>query len=131
MKRRNRSRLYTVLSSPFMFLAVLVAFYFMARAAWGIYEKADEGSMRLEAAQAQLAKLEADKASLAERVDLLSTPAGVRAELRSKYHAVEPGESVAVIIDPTSSPDSASSVLASSTAAKASGWQKFLRMIGF
>src|SRR5947207_2368032 len=99
MKRRNRSSLYSVLSSPFTLIAALVLFVVFARAAWNIHEKARESALRLEVAQAELTKLRESQADLSARVNQLSTPAGVKAQIRERYHAVEPGESVAVIVD--------------------------------
>jgi cell division protein FtsB len=99
MKSRNRSGHKAVLSSPFTLVAAAIVFVFLARAAWGIYEKASESAVHLDQAQAELARLEADRADLEAKVAGLSTSAGVEAAMREKYHAAEPGESVAVIID--------------------------------
>jgi cell division protein FtsB len=134
MKRRNRSGLYAFLSSPFTLVIASILFVVLARAAWSIHEKARESSLRLEIAQADFAKLQQSQADLAQRVEQLSTPEGVKAQIRERYHAVEPGESVAVIVDGPAQQASATPVTAGANAAAAgdSGgwWAGFLRMIG-
>lgn len=123
MARRNRSRFRALISSPFSLVVVGVLFVVIAKASWSIHEKAVESRDRLDVAEADLAEAELKRDEIAERVDKLSTTAGLRAEVRDKYHAVEPGESVAVIVDPA--PDrniTAASVQATSTPAAGKGF---------
>lgn len=125
-QRFGASRWHRALSSPvaIVFLAILLAF--TARAAWGIYEKDRASAERLAQAQANVAKLQGQQASLEGRIAYLSTDQGVEAELREKYRAVKDGESVAVVVDPASS----SAAAASST--PSAGWlDSFLRLFGF
>ncbi|MDB5239012.1 MAG: hypothetical protein JWO00_347 [Candidatus Parcubacteria bacterium] len=124
MKRRNRSSLYSILSSPFTLIAAVIVFIVLARAAWSIHEKARESSLRLEVATAELARLQSSQAELGARVDQLSTPAGIRFQIRERYHAVEPGEQVAVIVDslPSASGTAAAINAASTTGAQGSSW---------
>ncbi|MGC9605751.1 MAG: hypothetical protein ABSF56_03315 [Minisyncoccia bacterium] len=135
MKSRNRFRRKAFISSPFVLAAAAIAFGFLARAAWGIYGKAAESAVRLDQARSELARVEADRADLAAKVAGLSTSAGVETAMREKYHAAEPGESVAVIVDSGTSQTAAvpsSDQLSSSTAPiQALGWwQRLLRAIG-
>jgi len=99
----------------------------IVRGAWNIHEKALLAEDRLDQAKAELADLQSQKTSLSASIDHLSTPAGMEAELREKYHAVKEGESVAVIIDPDA--DNATSGQ-STTTPPISWWGKLLRMIG-
>ena len=138
MNRRNRSRMKMVLSSPFMLVGVLIVFLFLARAAWGMMSKAGLSADRFDQAQAGMAKLEDSQSDLSAKVALLSTPAGVEADLREKYHAVAPGESVAVIVgqpsDSAAAADSASvsppSQASMTSTAHASWWRRFVDFIG-
>jgi len=140
MKRRNRSAWHTVLSSPITLIVVIVLAGFLARAVWSINQKATTAADKLDQANADLAKLESNKADLEARVGSLSTDAGVKAAIREKYHAVEPGEQVAVIVDDSVHTGSGGSSMASSSTAGTatsqpmaqgtSWWSKMLRMMG-
>ena len=127
MKRRNRSSMYSVLSSPLTLIASLIIFILLARAAWSIHEKNRESILRLQVAQSELTKLEDSRSELQGRVDQLSTPAGVKAQIKERYHAVEPGESVAVIVDGgANATGTASAADAAPVYAPAGWWQKLL-----
>ncbi len=128
MKRRNRSSLHAILSSPFTLIAALVLFVVLARAAWSISGKAQESALRLEVAQTELAKLQENQADLSNRVTELSTPDGIKAQMRERYHAVEPGESVAIIVDSAAS-DTAAALNATSSQA-ISWWGRLLHVFG-
>ena len=135
MKSRNRLKHKTALSSPFVLAAAAIAFGFLARAAWNMYGKAAESAARLDQARSGLARLEADQSDLTAKVAGLSTSAGVEAAMREKYHAAEPGESVAVIIDNGTGQTAAapsSDQFSSSTAPvpALNWWQKLLQTIG-
>ena len=131
MKRRNRSVWQAVLSSPFFLIVAIVILILLARAVLNIHEKAVESGIRLAQTQAELAKIEEDQAALQSEVSSLSTPAGIRDEIKERYHAVDPGESVAVIVD--TSPTSAT--LSSSTeqteaSSTPSWWSRFVHLFG-
>ena len=90
---------------------------------------------RLSQAQAQYAKLEDSQAKLSNEVTELSSPGGIEADLREKYHAVTPGESVAVIVDSPSGNDSnadqsAGALNVSTTAPAGNWWHRFLDFFG-
>ena len=76
----------------------IILFVILARAAWGMYDKARGSERRLAQAEAELKRLEERQSELSGRINYLSTDQGVEAELRTKYRAVKEGESVAVII---------------------------------
>jgi len=130
MNRRNRSRTRAILSSPVILVAAIVLLIFLGRAAAGIYSKSAESSAHLEEAQSSLEKMEASETNLKSQIDSLSTPAGIEASVRERYHAVEPGESVVVIVDdkPATSAGSASS--STENVAIRSWWQRILQAIG-
>jgi cell division protein FtsB len=99
----------------------------LVRAAWNIHEKAVVAGERLSEAQSELSSLEQQKEALSSSIASLSTPAGIEAALRDKYHAIKQGESVAVIVDDTPLP--ASSTEASSS--PSSWWSRLMSFIGF
>jgi cell division protein FtsB len=127
MRNGNRSVIKIILSSPITLVLAGILFIILAKAAWNIYQKADESAAKLSEADAGLAKLEDRQADLSAQVGYLSTPAGVEAELRTKYRAVKDGESVAVIIDDTQA-GSTTGEQASSTLA--SWWRRLLHAVG-
>ena len=135
MKRRNSFSWKRLLSSPVTLIIMILMFTVLARAAWTMVSRSKLANERLSQAQAQYAKLQASQAKLSEEVAELSSPGGIEADLREKYHAVTPGESVAVIVDSPSGNDSsadqsASALNASSTAPAGSWWQSFLGFFG-
>jgi len=129
MDRRNRRKWRRFLSSPLVLAAAVMAVVLLARADLNIVGKSSESSARLTQAEGQLKSLQADQADLSAKVADLSTPAGIEAELRDKYHATAPGESVAVIVDGNAS--GTGSLEAAGTSTPAGGWwSSLLRMIG-
>ena len=124
---RTGSRWRAVVSSPFTIVALVVALAFMSRAAFGIYEKDKSSSTRLDQAQADLIKAQAEQAVLSVRIQYLSTDSGVEAALRQKYRAVKDGESVAVVMGATGSTGFAPS--AATTSPKGWIWT-FLQFFG-
>ncbi|HTK33437.1 MAG TPA: hypothetical protein VL335_02745 [Candidatus Paceibacterota bacterium] len=127
MKYGNREPWKRFFYSPASIGIALIMTVLIVRGAWNIHEKALLAEDRLDQAKAELADLQSQKTSLSASIDHLSTPAGMEAELREKYHAVKEGESVAVIIDPDA--DNATSGQ-STTTPPISWWGKLLRMIG-
>ena len=133
MKRRNSFSWKRLLASPVTLIIVLVIFVVLARAAWTMVSRAKLANERLSQAQAQYAKLEDSQAKLSNEVTELSSPGGIEADLREKYHAVTPGESVAVIVDGPSTGDSdqsASALNASPSTPNESWWRRFLNIFG-
>jgi hypothetical protein len=127
MKYGNRSPWKRFIYSPAGIIIGCIGLFILVRAGWNIHEKALVAGDRLAQAQAELANLEQQKTSLSNSISYLSTPSGMEAELRDKYHAVKEGESVAVIVDDSST---GSSSTASSTP-KGSLWRKLMDFIGF
>ncbi len=129
MMRRNRTRTKSFLGSPITLILALVVLVFAARAAVKIHAKAGESAVRLAEATASLNRLETKEDSLKTRIADLSTPEGVEASIRQKYHAVEAGEEVAVIIDKDETASAA--VLSTGTSTPTKGWwQRLLQSIG-
>ena len=132
MKYGNRSPWKRFIYSPAGIIIGCIGLFILVRAAWNIHEKAVVADERLSQAQAELAGLEQQKESLSDSISYLSTPAGMEAELRDKYHAVKAGESVAVIVDDASGSASSSGVSDGTSSTPSSGWWSgLLNFIGF
>lgn len=92
-------------------------------------EKSATAGDRLALSEAAYERLSLRHDSLAAKVDYLSTSEGVESEIRTKFRAVEEGESVAVIVsEPGAKADISSST--SRTVTKRSWWQKIAWMLG-
>jgi cell division protein FtsB len=130
MKYGNRSLWKRFFYSPAAIGIAIIALVFIVRGAIGVHDKALLAQDRYDQAQAELANLQDQEQSLSDSIGRLSTPAGVEAELREKYHGVKEGESVAVIVDPNASRDDGTSTAATSTPSL-SWWGHVLRFIGF
>jgi cell division protein FtsB len=132
MKYGNRSPWKRFIYSPVGIIIGCIGLYMLTRAAWNIHKKAVVADERLSQAQAELSSLEQQKESLSSSISYLSTPAGMEAELRDKYHAVKAGESVAVIVDDASGSASSSGVSDGTSSTPSSGWWSgLLNFIGF
>ena len=126
MKYGNHTPWQKILESPITIILLLILIFFLAKAVWNIHRKDSFSAAKLDQANAELAQLEASQADLSKKVAYLSTDQGVDAEIRSKYLAVQRGESVAVIVG------DASTTLASTTpAGSQSGWfDRLLQFLG-
>ena len=131
MKYGNRSPWKRFIYSPAGIIIGCIGLFILIRAAWNIHEKAVVADERLSQAQAELSSLEQQKESLSSSISYLSTPAGMEAELRDKYHAVKAGESVAVIMDDALSGASSSSSGGASSTPGVGWWSGLLNFIGF
>lgn len=130
MMRRNRAKKSPILSSPVTLLIALIVLVLLARSAARIHTKAAESERRLAEASASVGRLEAKQALLEGKIGSLSTPEGIEASIREKYHAAEPGEQVAVIVD-KDEPYAASAAETAESAPRLTVWQRLLRAIGF
>ena len=128
MNRRNRSKFRMVISSPITLFVALILLILVGRAAMSIHAKAAESAEKLSEAQMSLNKLQANQSNLQARIDELSTDSGREASIREKYHAVAPGEEVAVIVDDQAQNGSAAA--AATSTEQLSWWQRMFRAIG-
>ncbi len=126
MRYGNRTLKRRILSSPLALVAALIVFVLLARATWGVYEKASQSAQRLAEAETELDKLKQHQDDLSRKVSYLSTDQGVEAEIRTKYRAVKEGESVAVIVDT----DQTASAMNATSTAKVGWWGRLLQKIG-
>lgn len=131
MKYGNRSPWKRIFYSPVSIVIVCIIFILILHGAWGVHEKALIAQARLDQARAELADLQQQQSSLSASIAQLSTSDGIEAALREKYHAVKEGESVAVIVDTSTSDNkNASTSQAFSTSTPKSWWGNILQFIG-
>ncbi len=135
MKSGNRFTWQRFFYSPVGIVIGFIVFIFLLRGGWAIHQKALLAQQRLNQAQTELTDLQHQQLSLSNSINQLSTPAGIEAELREKYHAVKEGESVAVIVDNSKLGDneggSSSQSTSSTTVSQLSWWGSVMQFIGF
>jgi len=137
MKYGNKSLWKRLLYSPIGILIGIIVLILLIRGGLSIHQKAVIAQIRLDQAQSELKDLQQQQQSLTSSISQLSTPAGIEAALREKYHAVKQGESVAVIVDNPAQANSSSSVnssddsLIASSTKESSWWGSLVRIIGF
>ena len=129
MMRRNRSRFRAILSSPITLALAVILLVLVGRAAIKIHLRAAESALRLEEAKANLVRMESKQTDLDKRIGDLSTEEGIKASIREKYHAVEPGEAVAIIVSNDNQKASAREA-EQPVVRELNWWQRMLRAIG-
>lgn len=110
--------------SPFTLFILLMFFLLLLKGVWGVYQKERTSAQYLQAEQDQFTAITSRQKELTQSVDYLKTDQGIEAEIRSKFRVVRDGESVAVIVDDTSS------TTVPKTTSTPSIWQRLLGVIG-
>ena len=101
MNLGKRSRWKKYLSSPITLVILVILTIIVARSSSNIGAKSELSYSRLAQAQAEYEKLQLRHKELSVKVTRLSSEEGLESEIRAKYRAVREGESVAVILDET------------------------------
>jgi cell division protein FtsB len=99
MRKDNSHKIKTFLSSPITLVFALIVLVFVARSAWQMNIKSRDIESKKTLADMKLTELQKEEMRLTQDIEYLSTEEGVEYYLRSKYKAVKPGESVAIIIE--------------------------------
>lgn len=130
MRYGNRTIWRRFVTSPITMIVVFIVLIVLIKASLNVYGKAKSGAIRLDRAKAEFDRLDNRYVELADRVSSLSTEDGLETQIRTKFHAVKEGESVAVIVN---SPNTASPVDAQQIHATSSigWWSRLLRIFGF
>lgn len=143
MRYSNRTLWQRIVASPLALLAAAIALVVLTHAGWNVYKRAESGAEHVAELQRRLERLDQRESELSQKVELLSSPDGLEAEIRTRFHAVRSGESVAVIVsDDASTSETASAasetrlaksdqVAASAEADEKAGlWRRLLRIFG-
>ena len=125
MRNSNQSVWPRIVRSPVTLVIGILLFIFLARAVWNVRMAEKVVTTKLREEQAEIVRLQDQKQDLAGKVEYLSTKSGIETELRSKYRAVRPGESVAVIVD-----DASSTAPVATSTPKVSWWNNVLGFFG-
>lgn len=128
MRYGKRSSNSSIFSSLPVFIIAILAFVFMIKVSWSMYEKAILSKDKLAQAEAALNDINSRKNELQKKVSFLSTDQGVQSEARTKFRLAEEGESVAVIIGDEQSKKTVSTT---TIERKKSLWRRLIGMIGF
>lgn len=134
MKYGNHHLWNRIIASPLATLVLILLAFILGRALFNIYQKAGISEAKLIQARQELVKLTARHDEVSTKVENLSTEQGIETEVRTKYHAVKQGESVAVIVDDSQSANVASASTSGSgslSVPTSSWWRKVLRVFGF
>ncbi len=99
MKPRNRSAFVKFLASPFSVLLFVVVLSLLVPASWRMYNKRLDVETRLGDSVRRYDKIDQHKTNVSKEIERLSTDEGMIGEIRRKFHAIEPGEQVAVVIN--------------------------------
>jgi cell division protein FtsB len=121
----ERKKFWRIFYSPLVFIILLVAFLFMARALWRVYTHERVSTQDRNRLENELATVSVRATVLKNQVEALQTPQGVEDEIRSKFNVTKVGEGVAVIVNGTNT----MSATTTSVATK-SWWQKFVGILG-
>jgi cell division protein FtsB len=130
MKYGNRSLWKRILASPLTTCAIGILLIVLIRGSWNLYQKTKLSETRLAQARIELEALKQRQSDVAQKVERLSTDEGIEAEIRTKFHAVKAGESVAVIIDESQMANAKSSQENSQATTTAGWWKRMLHMFG-
>jgi cell division protein FtsB len=96
-KQKLKSRLYSIPA-----LLVLALFtIFVAKGMVGVIQKEQESAADVQMLKTKLTTLSTEQSSMKDDIASLNTQAGVDEEIKEKFNVSEPGEHVAILVDPT------------------------------
>ncbi|HEY4494693.1 MAG TPA: hypothetical protein VJC02_01160 [Candidatus Paceibacterota bacterium] len=100
----NKKKKYKkYLLSPFTLLFLLIILSVLLKAVFGVYKKERISIEYLEREKIELSKLVDRKKNLEDSVNFLKTEKGIENEIREKFRVAKEDESIALIIDDSTS----------------------------
>lgn len=100
----NKKKKYKkYLLSPFTLLFLLIILLVLLKAVFGVYKKERISIEYLEREKIELSKLVDRKKNLEDSVNFLKTEKGIENEIREKFRVAKEDESIALIIDDSTS----------------------------
>lgn len=96
---QERKKLRKFLYSKVTLVVLFVLVAFLARGAWGIYQKAVIARAEREEAAQGLSELQDRTRELKASIARLKSEQGLEEELRQKFTVARPGEEVVVVVD--------------------------------
>ncbi len=117
---KRRRSLKRLLKKPWIIGILAVIFFFLARAAFGVYKSEQISQQELENARRQEQELSDREAFLQSQIQKFGSERGLEEELRTKFPVVKEGEKMVIIVEPEEqNPGSTDS-------GNTSVWQKFI-----
>jgi len=98
-RQKMRSRLYSI---PAL-LALLIFAIFVAKGTVSVVQKEQESASDVQALKQKITTLTSEQANMKEDIANLNTQAGIDEEIKTKFNVSEPGEHVAILVDPRNS----------------------------
>jgi len=117
----ERKKFWHIFYSPLVLIVLLLAFLFMIRAVWRVYDHEKVSSQDRERIEKELSSADRRAATLKGQIDSLETQRGVEDEIRAKFNVAKEGEGVAVIIN-----DANATSVATTSVVKESWWKSFM-----
>ena len=106
---REKKRFRKLLYSNVSIVLLLVLLVLIGKGTWNMYTKQHEAYLDRVDVESSLSSLKSKQDFLTREISGLKTQNGVELEIRDKFNVKRPGEEVAVIVDSTTSIESAAS----------------------
>lgn len=94
-KNKVKRRLY----SKTVLLVLLIVIVLLIRGVYGVYAKEQESSVEVERMKNKKVELESRFAEIKQNEEMLKTPQGIEAEIRSKFDVAKDGEGVIIVVE--------------------------------
>jgi cell division protein FtsB len=123
---REKKKFHQILYSRPTFVLLVVLFAVTLNSTWKMYEKASLAREQKDRLEKELEDLKTHESDLEAKIANLKTERGLEEEIRGRFSVAKNGESVVVVVDPTS-PEGTSTQNESGIGGL---WHKFLRLFG-
>lgn len=122
---REKKKFYQIIYSRPTFVLLAVLLVVTLNSTWKMYEKASLAREQKNRLEKELEDLKARELDLQVKIANLKTERGLEEEIRTRFSVAKNGESVVVVVDPSSGGTSTQdeSVIGGL-------WHKFLRLFG-
>jgi cell division protein FtsB len=98
-KQKIKHQMYSI---PAL-LGLLLVTILIVKGTVGVLEKEQESAADVQALKAKLGDLSNEQTNMKTDIASLNTEAGIDEEIKEKFNVSEPGEHVAILLDPTNS----------------------------
>lgn len=123
---REKKKIHQIVYSRPTLVLLAVLLVVALNSTWKIYEKASLAREQKNRLEKELEDLKARESELREKLAELKTERGLEEEIRTRFSVAKNGESVVVIVDPSSGEGTSTR----DESGVAGLWRKFLRLFG-
>lgn len=123
---QQKKKFYKIFYTRPTLVLLVVLFLIALNSTWNMYEKASLAREQKNRLEKELVDLKTRKADLEAKIANLKTERGLEEEIRGRFSVAKNGESVVVVVDPSSNEGTSTqdeSVLGGL-------WHKFFRLFG-